>query len=184
VLKGNKINLRMLRRKELPEFLALFNDLSTRGPFYPLMLSNEPLLEQRFEKDGYWSEEWMLLVIADKDSDRILGEVLAFKPCPYYNAYELAYWLFDMDSRGKGFVPEAVMLLSGYLFKAKPVFRLQLQIEAGNAASLRVAAKCGYKFEGTTRAAFIRDGRPVDIGMHSLTRENWDARHETSVGSH
>lgn len=176
MLKGKKINLRMLRRKDLPTYLELFNDLETRGPFYPLMLVPEPVMEQRFEKDGFWSEERMIMVIVDRESDRILGMIIAFKPVMFYDAYEFGYWLFDVESRGKGYVAEAVELFSGYLFKAKPICRLQLQIEPGNAPSRRVAEKCGYKFEGTTRAAFIRDGSPVDIGMYSLTREDWDAR--------
>jgi RimJ/RimL family protein N-acetyltransferase len=176
VLKGKQINFRMLRRQEIPGYLEQFNDLERRGPFFPMMLIPEPMMEQGFEKDGHWSEERMLGVIADKTTDRPLGMVIAFKPVMYYNAYEFGYWLFDLESRGKGYVPEAVELFTAYLFRAKPIFRLQLQIEAGNAPSVRVAEKCGFKFEGTTRAAFIRDGRPADIGMYSLTREDWESR--------
>ena len=176
MLTGKKINLRLLRKKELLEYIELFNRLEHRGEFFPPILLTEARLGERLDKDGFWSDESMLLVIAAKDSDQILGQLVAFKATAYYNGYEFGYLLFDPDARGGGYTSEAVELFSDYLFKSKPICRLQLQIEAENKPSVRVAEKCGFTFEGTARSAYFRGGKPVDIGMYSLTLLDWQGR--------
>jgi ribosomal-protein-alanine N-acetyltransferase len=176
MLKGDKINLRLMRKKDIEEYLDLFSDLETRGPYFPMALQTEASLEQRLAKDGCWSDEYRLLLIVAKDTDRILGMVVAFQPVRFYDAFEFGYILFDKASRGKGYVTEAVCLFVQYLFDLKPVHRIQLHIEAENLASVKVSEKCGFTFEGTARKAFIKSGKPTDIGIYSLLREEWEAR--------
>ena len=43
-------------------------------------------------------------------------------------------------------------------------------IAVGNAASQRIADKCGFTLEGTVRGAFFNDGRNQDVLLYGLVR--------------
>lgn len=45
-------------------------------------------------------------------------------------------------------------------------------IVPGNAASRRIAEKCGYQLEGTARGAFFNDGRNQDVVIYALLRDD------------
>jgi RimJ/RimL family protein N-acetyltransferase len=75
-------------------------------------------------------------------------------------------------------VTEAVQLLVDYLFATKKQHRIQLVIVPENAASRRIAEKCGFTLEGTLRGAFFNGGRNHDVVVYSLLRTDprpWQA---------
>ncbi|MGH2417684.1 MAG: GNAT family N-acetyltransferase, partial [Candidatus Limnocylindria bacterium] len=54
-----------------------------------------------------------------------------------------------------------------------------LVIVPDNAASRRIAEKCGFGLAGTVRGAFFNDGRNQDVLLYSLLRDDprpWRAR--------
>ena len=67
---------------------------------------------------------------------------------------------------------EAVQLLTDYLFATKNVNRIHLVIVPENAASRRIAEKCGFTLEGTVRGAFFNDGRSQDVVLYLLLRDD------------
>jgi ribosomal-protein-alanine N-acetyltransferase len=170
MLKGQKVNLRTIRTRDLDAYLDLASDIESRGQFYPLGLETETSLRHRFEKDGFWSADSGVLLVVDPVTDRIVGMVVFFKGVHYYHALEIGYIVFNSKDRGKGFMQEALRMFSQYLFDHFPISRLQVQIQTDNAGSRRVAEKCGYRFEGTARHAFISRGIPCDIDVFSLVR--------------
>ncbi|HVT12283.1 MAG TPA: GNAT family protein [Fimbriimonadaceae bacterium] len=170
MLRGEKVNLRTVRSRDLETYLELSSEIGTRGEYYPLQLPTETSLRARFEKDGFWGEDTGLLLIVDRQSDRILGMIVYFKPVHYYDGFEIGYILFNPTDRGKGYMTEALRLFCRYLFDLKPIHRLQVQVQRENAGSRKVAEKCGFQFEGTSRSAFVSHGQPVDIDVFSLLR--------------
>lgn len=176
MLKGHKINLRTVRERDLDAFFELSSDVEARGPCFPLIIQTETTLKARFQKDGFWSEDTGLLLVVEKENDRILGSVVHFKPVHYYDAVEIGYIVYDPNRRGKGIMPEALNLFVKYLFDLKPINRIQLQIQKENVGSRRVAEKCGFQYEGTARQAIISRGKPADIDVFSLLRSEFEAR--------
>lgn len=59
-----------------------------------------------------------------------------------------------------------------YLFAVKKQERIQLVIVPENAASRRIAEKCGFTLEGTARGAFFNGGRNQDVLVYSLLRSD------------
>ena len=100
----------------------------------------------------------------------IAGHIEFFKPVNYWDAFELSYLLYDERFAGHGYATEAVQLLVDYLFSAKKTHRIQLDIVPENAASRRIAEKCGFVLEGTMRGALFNGGRNQDIVIYSLLR--------------
>jgi len=62
----------------------------------------------------------------------------------YWDAFELSYQLYDEQFSGRGYTTTAVQLAVDYLFGAKKKHRIQLVIVPENAASRRIAEKCGF----------------------------------------
>jgi [ribosomal protein S5]-alanine N-acetyltransferase len=105
------------------------------------------------------------------------GHIEFFIPVAYWDAFELSYQLYGDRFAGRGYTTEAVQLLVDYLFAVKKQNRIHLVIVPENAASVRVAEKCGFVLEGTVRGAFFNQGRSNDVLLYSLLRADprpWD----------
>lgn len=170
MIKGNMINLRMIRQSDLDEIISAKNDLLEKGEYWPLSLHNEVDYRRRYSETGFWNESYGALLITNKN-DRILGEITYFKGLWYMPGYEIGYQIFRRDDRGKGYTAEALRLFCAYLFEATKINRLEIEVDEGNIASRRVAEKCGFKFEGLKRQASFTNGKYADIELLSLLRE-------------
>jgi ribosomal-protein-alanine N-acetyltransferase len=64
---------------------------------------------------------------------------------------EAFYWLAP-QVRGRGIATEALELVTAWAFQSNGVVRVQLVTHLNNAASQRVAVRCGFHREGILRA--------------------------------
>ncbi len=75
---------------------------------------------------------------------------------------EIGYWCLP-EARGRGVVPAAVHAVCRWAFDELGLARLEWATQVGNAASLRVAEKTGFAFEGVIRSSIApREGRFAD----------------------
>lgn len=171
MLDGERVRLRPVREADLDRLYDEHIRLRSRGEFYPLGVLSESAFRKEFAENGFWqkTEGTLLLVTPD---DEIAGHIEYFRPVPYWDAYELAYHLYDDRHAGRGYVTEAVQLLVDYLFSTRKEHRIQLVIEPGNGASRRIAEKCGFTCEGTARGAFFIHGVNHDVLVYSLLRSD------------
>jgi [ribosomal protein S5]-alanine N-acetyltransferase len=173
MLRGRRIRLRQIREVDLDRLYDAHADIANRGAYYPRGVMSEPAFRKEFADGGFWEREKGTLLIVDGD-DEVAGHIEFFKPVSYWDAYELSYQLYDQRFAGRGFTSEAVQLLVDYLFANKKTHRIHLVIVPENAASRRIAEKCGFVLEGTARGAFFNGGRNQDVLIYSLLRT--DAR--------
>ena len=169
MLRGEHVVLRLVREADLATLHAFETDLGARGSYFPLGVRSEPALRAEFARNGLWDrEEGMLLITTPEDE--VVGEIEFFPITHYLVGYELSYQLFAERHAGHGYTSEAVRLLAGYLFGLKRINRLQLNIHPDNAASRRIAQKCGFTFEGILRGAWFHQGTYHDLEIWSLLR--------------
>jgi [ribosomal protein S5]-alanine N-acetyltransferase len=171
MLTGEQIVLRPVRERDLAGFVNAHTEISNRGEFFPLGVQPESALRRAYAETGFWQPDEGTLLIWDR-SNVMVGHIEFFRPVNYWDAYELSYQLYDAQHAGRGYVSEAVRLLVDYLFAAKKINRLSLVIVPENAASRRIAEKCGFQLEGTARGAFFNQGRNVDVLIYSLLRDD------------
>ena len=165
VLVGEVVTLRLVREDDLGPLYELMSDLTTRGDYFPVGVQSEPAFRARFADDGFWAAEEGMLVIVDRAGEMV-GEIEYFPITDYLVGYEISYRLFGRQHAGRGYTSEAVSLLTDYLFGRKRVNRMQLNIHPDNAASRRVAQKCGFTFEGLMRGCWFHRRhlpRPGDL---------------------
>ena len=178
MLHGDRITLRPIREADLEAAYTAHVNIANRGGFFPLGVMSEPAFRKMFAEGGFWEREQGTLLIATPD-DEIAGHIEFFKPIVYWDAFELSYQLYDDRFGGKGYTTEAVQLLVDYLFGSKKQHRIQLVIVPENAASRRIAEKCGFTLEGTARGAFFNGGRSQDVLVFSLVRTDERPWHGT-----
>jgi RimJ/RimL family protein N-acetyltransferase len=177
VIRGDRISLRPVREEDLETFHRYRTDIETRGPWMPLPRVSFAAQRADFARHGWWSADEGRFMIADSE-----GRTVGYVAWELLNGtipdVELGYGLFDRAEMGKGYTTEAVDLLAEYLFDVYQMNRLALYIHPDNAASLRVAQKCGFTKEATAREAWYNRGRWTDIDMYVLTRRESEARRQ------
>jgi [ribosomal protein S5]-alanine N-acetyltransferase len=174
MLRGEKIQLRLVREADLETLFSCLTDIRSRGDYFPINIHSESWLRKQFHDSGFWGEDNGLLLIVNGTA-AIIGHIEFFKPVAYLDAYELSYVIYDAAERRKGAISEAVRLLTQYLFDTKKVNRLQLVIHPENIASRRVAEKNGFVDEGTMRGAWYHRGQYHDVEAYALLRHEYDA---------
>jgi [ribosomal protein S5]-alanine N-acetyltransferase len=180
VLQGRSIELRPIREADLGAAYAAHLSISDRGAYFPLGVMSEPAFRREFSENGFWEREKGTLLMVTPEDD-IAGHIEFFKPVSYWDAFELSYQLYGDRFAGRGYTTEAVQLVVDYLFATKKQHRIHLVIHPDNAASRRVAEKCGFVLEGTVRGAFFNQGQNHDVLLYSLVRTDsrpWHAANE------
>jgi RimJ/RimL family protein N-acetyltransferase len=79
---------------------------------------------------------------------------------------ELGY-IVARHARGRGTATEILRLLTQWAFDEVKAQRAYLIIDVENAASARVAERCGYRLEGIMRSIHVKQGRRADAGLWS-----------------
>jgi RimJ/RimL family protein N-acetyltransferase len=169
VLTGRFVTLRQVREEDVDRLYAAHTDIRNRGAYFPLGVLSQTAFRGEFAEHGFWQKTEGMLVIESPERE-IAGHIEFFRPVSYWDAFELSYLLYSDQYAGRGFVTEAVQLLVDHLFSTKKEHRIQLVIVEQNAASRRIAEKCGFVREGAVRGAFFNDGRNQDVALFSLLR--------------
>lgn len=132
-------------------------------------------LAQSIAEQNWPSPRWSV-AIADRQSDRLLGNV------SWYWHSEETYWLnvgivlYDPATWGQGLGTEALGLWCDYVFEAMPqIVRIGLMTWSGNHGMIHLAQKLGFREEARFRKARIVDGVYYDSLGYGVLREEWAA---------
>ena len=175
MIKGNKVILKLVSEADLGVYHLNLTNLSNRGEYYPIFLQSEAMFRKQYFETGFWGEDAGRFLILDLD-EKIVGAITFFKAVAaiYSNALELGYILFDTESRGKGYATEALKLMVDYLFSLKMMNRIQLRITAENTASIKVALKCKFQFDGVRKEFAYQNGKHIDLNEYFILRKDWE----------
>ena len=171
MLKGKSITLRPVRESDLDQLYSFHVDIDNRGDFFPRGILAQPVFQKKFEESGFWSKDEGMLVIVSPDG-KMIGHIEFFKTVNYLDEVELSYQIYAPEQRGKGAATEAVQLLVRYVFESKRFNRIRLVIHPDNAASRRLAEKCGFRHEGTARGAWYNKGKHQDVEIYALLHDD------------
>lgn len=100
------------------------------------------------------------------EEDRPIGQVGLRTVSLAAGSAELSYWVLPA-ARGTGVAARAALALTRWTFDVLRLHRLVLQHSTVNLASCRVAAKLGFRVEGTLRAAFLHTDGWHDAHTHA-----------------
>jgi ribosomal-protein-alanine N-acetyltransferase len=90
---------------------------------------------------------------------------------------DVGYWV-DQAQAGRGYVPEACVLLFRFAFEEIGLHRVQISIIPRNRPSRRVAQKLWLRGEGIALRYLEIDGRWEDHVRYAVTTEEWTERRD------
>jgi len=169
MIKGYKIDLRLMAPNDLETYVKLTNDYGEKGQHFPVIVRTLSDTQKIFNETGFFDVHGGRVLIVSK-SDDIIGFVSYFKTAAYVSGYELGYQIFKSEHRGKGYGSEALKMFSAFLFELYPITRLQICMEKDNIASEMIAKKCGFIFEGQMRDAWRVSGQLITNQVYSMIR--------------
>lgn len=94
----------------------------------------------------------------------------------HQSAY-IGYWI-DERLAGRGYMPEAVVVVMGFCFEQLLLHRVQISIIPRNVASRRVVEKLGMRSEGVAERYLEIDGVWEDHVRYAMTSEEWELRRD------
>jgi RimJ/RimL family protein N-acetyltransferase len=113
-----------------------------------------------------WTPEHTSWVVRSPDGV-LLGQVSLHRIDREGGDAEIGYWLVPA-ARGAGVGTAAVAAATRYGFDVAGVARIELFHAVENEPSCRLATRCGYLLEGTSRQSFVYgDGRRHDEHNHA-----------------
>jgi RimJ/RimL family protein N-acetyltransferase len=102
--------------------------------------------------------------VCEPTTGEMLGEVELAALDLHHGTADAACWALPA-ARNSGMITTAVAAMLRFAFDGLGLHRVSYAWADGNAASGRVAGKCGFRLEGTQRSAWVVDGKRVDIHM-------------------
>jgi [ribosomal protein S5]-alanine N-acetyltransferase len=113
--------------------------------------------------------------------NRFVGEVnlTSVERGPFQSAY-VGYWIDNLQA-GRGYVPEACVVVFRFAFEDLSLHRLQVAIIPRNRPSRRVAQKLWLRGEGIALRYLEIDGKWEDHVRYAITAEEWVERRDRYV---
>jgi RimJ/RimL family protein N-acetyltransferase len=119
---------------------------------------------ERYEEGRSEGEREAFAVVDEQGT--FLGLAVALRIDREAGTAELGYTVAPA-ARGRGVATEALRQVTAWAFAELGLFRLELLISVENAASKRVAERCGYVREGVLRSLYLKPGLREDTEIWS-----------------
>lgn len=184
MLKGSLIVLRDWTVADVPayrEWLRPGHEWQAwDGPYFPLATDEQLDDRCRALRDrivqSVWPTPRTTLVIADPETDALLGRVAWYFESEVSDWRRIGVGLFDPASWSGGRGTEAVRLWTDYLFATTDIVRLDFATWSGNAGMCRVGKKLGWTEEARFRDARVVREERYDSVVYGVLRREWLGR--------
>lgn len=169
---------RLLLRKLNPEtFRYLYSQYDDEALMAFLGISEKEKLEKEKEKyhNGLhtFNKSYLYFQLIDKTTAQIIGW------CGYHTWYldhnraEIGYGLFEEQYKQKGLMSEAMKTILDYGFNTMQLQRVEAFIGTDNNASIALAKKFGFVYEGTLREHYAVKGVMEDSLVFGLLQREY-----------
>lgn len=175
IICGERIKLREYRWDDLEALRGWVNDRDVTqylsGIFlYPHTVHQtesylKMMLEHTSEAKGF--------VIAEKDTDRYIGQIDLIKFDWVSRKATLGIVIGDKNLHGKGIGTEAITLLLDFAFNQLNLNKVDLTVRDYNLRGIRCYEKCGFVEEGRLREDYYTDGEYTDTVLMGCLRKDF-----------
>lgn len=173
-LDGERLLLRGLRGSDAEDVFAIYSDpeviLYWSSPAYETIEeARDLIIDTHKQFRARLMFEWG---VKHRDSGRVIGTCTMLNVDIAHRRAEIGY-AFAREFWGNGYATEAVELLIAFAFGPMNLHRLEADVHPGNAGSLRLLEKQGFKREGHLRERWHHLGRIEDGLFLGLLRPEW-----------
>jgi RimJ/RimL family protein N-acetyltransferase len=82
---------------------------------------------------------------------------------------EIGYWI-GKSYRNKGLMAEAINIFTAFVMENYGLIRLEATIFDFNVSSQKMIEKCNFRYEGTLKKAYFKDGKFIDGKLYALVK--------------
>jgi RimJ/RimL family protein N-acetyltransferase len=112
---------------------------------------------------------WMIETV----EGRAVGHVGLLQVDAHHKRAELAISIGEKDCWSRGYGTDAIRAVLRHGFEALGLRRIDLHTDADNARGIRCYEKCGFVREGVMREHRLRYGKPLDMVLMAVLRDEW-----------
>jgi RimJ/RimL family protein N-acetyltransferase len=176
---GPRVRLRPLRLSDVRAVWdAIEESRPNLQPWLPWVLETRSVEDQRRAlvrlRDLWRRRESFVVGIFDRRSGRYLGGSGLHGINWETRSFEIGYWI-RTSAEGRGYVSEAVRLLTCFAFDRLGANRVQIFMHPTNLRSRAVPERLGFVLEGTLRGVTRgASGRMEDRHLFALVRTDYD----------
>ncbi|MCX7783433.1 MAG: GNAT family N-acetyltransferase [Meiothermus sp.] len=103
---------------------------------------------------------------------KLAGTLTLFDIKPPHCTAEIGYWL-GAAFEGKGLMTRSVEALINYAFFEMGLGRLEIRASTKNLKSRAIPERLGFTLEGILRQEVRLYGRPQDMALYALLKQDW-----------
>jgi len=177
-LEGAAVRLRAVEESDLPLLVRWMNDPEVR---HWLHHSDRPdaTVESVRGRFGLTEERFPNLVwLIETLEGRPVGHLALLQMDPHHKRAELAISIGEKDCWSRGYGTDAIRAVLHHGFEDLRLRRIDLHTDADNARGIRCYEKCGFVREGVMRERRLRYGKPLDMVLMAVLREEWQVDSE------
>lgn len=166
----DRLILRRFVEEDVKDVFALMRDdfVARKAGFAPFKSLHQTEVFMKNWREGAYA-------ITERGDNRVIG-IVQLPFFPFDERAEIGYWL-EEESRGKGYMTEAVEAVKGYAFKDWWwCNELRIHVYSENEASKRVALKCGFypMYDAFQESVYSRYGAVESEECYSITRADYE----------
>ena len=181
-LRGERVIIRPYRESDAQDvFEAVAESRDHLRPWLPFADAHQTVEETRdwiiHQVAAWLLREDMTLGMWEATTNRYLGGT-GFHPRDWDIGYfEIGYWI-RASAEGRGYVTEAVRLLTDFVFHTLKANRLEIRCDELNVRSAAIPRRLGFVEEGRLRNLLsAHDGRLRTMIIFSLIPGEWQKEH-------
>ena len=170
MLRGNKVSLRCVERRDLNIFYDIWcdEDLRKLDGNFRLPPSKEDLLNN-FNKFVNLNKKYLSI---ENEKGIVVGYITYKEIYECKNVYVLGITL-GKDFWNKGYGQDAINVLLKYLFMDMAAHRIELEVLDFNLRAIQCYRKCSFLVEGRKRKACFSDGYYRDVIIMGILKEEY-----------
>ena len=172
---GERVRLRAMSKKDMPDFINWLNDpevLQYLNIYYPLSLEQE---EKWFQDIlTHPVEEHPLAIEVRTEGDwKLVGNTSFINVDQHERSGEVGIFIGHKKYQDKGYGTDALRLMVDYGFMSLNLHRIYLHVYGNNPRGVRCYEKVGFKHEGRLREAHFFAGHYIDILLMGILKSEW-----------
>lgn len=178
-LRTARLHLREILPSDAPALFAIHSDFDWMRWYGIDPLIDPSQAEQLAEMFAGWfiagtGFRWGLERVKDQ---RLIGTCGLFRWNKSWRNCVIGYEI-ARDCHGQGYMREALTAALDYGFDMMRLHRVQAETHPDNRASIGLAERLGFRFEGVHREQAFWGGRYHDLNCYSLLEREWRARRD------
>jgi len=170
LLETPRLILREWTESDVPELVPL---IGAREVAETTLRIPHPYQEEHARKfiASLPKENELRLAIRLRSDGRLLGGI-GLHPQVGHQRAELGYWI-GVPFWGNGYATEAARELVRYGFETLKLNRIFAGHFEGNPGSRAILLKLGMRYEGCARQSVVKWGKPMDVHIYAILREEY-----------